>query len=156
MSGVELTDEDCDNIAADVYARAMVDLAREHPGAEGITGRTDTLVGGVASLTIWLRPGLSYSGTAGPEVKRPRSYMLAQIVSALAHDVGGCDCRGRWAPGVSLEYQAAVASLDKADAKLGPIVCPAATDVIARCKAQIADRLGAAAVIKSLSVFAKP
>lgn len=131
MSGVELTDEDCDNIAADVYARAMVDLAREHPGAEGITGRTDTLVGGVASLTIWLRPGLTYTGLAGPEVKRPRSHMLAQIVSALAHDVGGCDCRGG-------------------------MVCPAASEVVARCKSEIDTRHAAAAVIKSISVFAKP
>lgn len=147
----KLTDDDRDNVAADVYARAMVDLAREHPGAEGIVGCTDTLIGGVASLTICLRvatathAGVSYTGKAGPEVKRPRSHILAQVVAALAHDVGGCDCRGL----AARAYQAAVA--DKA-----PMVCPAATEVLARCKSEVDTRLAAALVIKSISVFATP
>lgn len=131
MSGAELTDAERDNVEADVYARCMVDLAKEHPRAEGIHGKTDTLIGGVQTLSIVLGPSAAYHAKAGPEIKRPRAHLLAQIVSALAHDVGGCDCRGG-------------------------MVCPAASEVVARCKSEIDTRLAAATVIKSISVFAKP
>lgn len=156
----ELTDEERDNVEADVYARCMIDLAKEHPRAEGIAGKTDTLIGGVASLTISLqaRPTVAgfgrarvdnpvYVAKAGPEVKRPRSFLLAQIVAALAHDVGGCDCKDP-TPIVGQQHEGPI------DARY--VVCPAATEVIARCKVQISDRLAAALVIKSISVFAKP
>lgn len=129
--GAELTDEERDNIEADVYARCMIDLAKAHPRAESIHGRTDTLIGGIATLGIVLGPGVEYFAKAGPEVKRPRSFLLTQIVSRLAHDVGSCDCRDG-------------------------MVCPAATEIVARCKSQVSDRLAAAIVIKSISVFAKP
>lgn len=126
----ELTEEERDNIAADVYARCMIDLAKEMPNAEGVAGRT-WLEGATACMEIRLSPVKAYVALAGPDVKRPRSHLLAQVVSALAHDVGRCDCRAG-------------------------MVCPAATEVLERCKAQVADRLGAAMVIRSLSVFAKP
>jgi hypothetical protein len=142
----ELTDAERDNVEADVYARAMIDLAKEHPRAEGIAGSSTTLIDGSAALTIVLsgKPfdsagGPLYTAKAGPEVKRPRTHLIAQIVAALAHDVGKCDC-GK-------------------DAKYLPspvVVCPAATDVIARLKAEAETRVAAAAVIKSISVFAKP
>lgn len=126
-----LSEEERDNVEADVYARCMIDLAKEHPRAQGIHGRTDTLIGGVQTLSIVLGPGVEYFAKTSLDTKRPRAHLLAQVVARLAHDVGGCDCREG-------------------------MVCPAATEVIARCKSEIDTRLAAAMVIKSISVFAKP